>query len=128
VPGEALARVAKVMAMAKTWVLDTDTKGTGARMVPLEDVLEQPERKPRTAARARKPAPPSPGRKSRGSSRRRGGGEKRSTSLPTGHVRKKATGEIGRVKAVDAKAGTATVTWLKQGRTSTVPISSITRK
>jgi hypothetical protein len=25
-------------AMAKIWVLDTDTKGTGARMVPLEEV------------------------------------------------------------------------------------------
>jgi hypothetical protein len=27
--------------MAKTWVLDTDTKGTGAQMVPLEKVLDQ---------------------------------------------------------------------------------------
>ncbi|HEU5356407.1 MAG TPA: hypothetical protein VFU65_18170 [Actinocrinis sp.] len=48
--------------------------------------------------------------------------------LPPGHVRKKATGEIGRVNSVDPKAGTATVTWLRQGQTSTVPISSITRK
>lgn len=30
--------------MGKVWVLDTDTKGTGARMVPLEDVLKGPER------------------------------------------------------------------------------------
>ena len=113
--------------MAKTWVLDTETKGTGARVVPLEDVLEKPEPKPPTAARARKSAAPSPARK-QGGRRRKTSGEKRSTSLPAGHVRKKATGEIGRVEAVDAKAGTATVRWLKQGRTSTVPISSIARK
>ena len=28
--------------MAKTWVLDTETKGTGAHMVPLEKLLQQP--------------------------------------------------------------------------------------
>ena len=28
--------------MAKLWVLDTETKGTGARMVPLEDTLREP--------------------------------------------------------------------------------------
>jgi hypothetical protein len=28
--------------MAKVWVLDTETKGTGAQMVPLEKVLEKP--------------------------------------------------------------------------------------
>jgi hypothetical protein len=27
-------------AMAKVWVLDTETKGTGAQMVPLEKVLK----------------------------------------------------------------------------------------
>lgn len=27
--------------MAKVWVLDTSTKGTGARMVPLDEVLEK---------------------------------------------------------------------------------------
>ena len=27
--------------MAKVWVLDTDTKGTGANMVPLERVLKR---------------------------------------------------------------------------------------
>ncbi|MET0835424.1 MAG: hypothetical protein ABWY97_01460, partial [Thermoleophilaceae bacterium] len=37
--------------------------------------------------------------------------EKTSTALPAGHVRKQATGEIGRVEAVDAKAGTARVRW-----------------
>ena len=30
--------------MAKTWVLDTETKGTGAEMVPLEKVLRDPAR------------------------------------------------------------------------------------
>lgn len=28
--------------MAKTWVLDTETKGTGATMVPLERILRKP--------------------------------------------------------------------------------------
>lgn len=32
--------------MGKVWVLDTDTKGTGAQMVPLEKVLRQPEPAP----------------------------------------------------------------------------------
>ena len=44
--------------MAKTWVLDSETKGTGARMVPLEDVLEKPKAAvpspPPTRAPARK--------------------------------------------------------------------------
>ena len=109
--------------MAKTWVLDSDTKGTGARMVPLDDVLEKP-----------KPAAPSPqrapatARKPAGTTRPKRPVEKRSTPLPPGHVRKKSNGEIGRVKAMDARAGTATVTWLRDGRTSTVQISSVTRK
>ncbi len=30
--------------MAKTWVLDSETKGTGAEMVPLEKVLRDPAR------------------------------------------------------------------------------------
>jgi len=29
--------------MGKVWVLDTDTKGTGANMVPLEKVLQRPD-------------------------------------------------------------------------------------
>ena len=33
------------MVMAKTWVLDTETKGTGARVVPLENVLRKNERR-----------------------------------------------------------------------------------
>src|SRR3954463_576120 len=31
--------------MGKVWVLDTETKGTGARMVPLEEVQQRPARK-----------------------------------------------------------------------------------
>ncbi len=114
--------------MAKTWVLDTDTKGTGARMVPLEDVLAKPDPEPRRARPARKPAEAPAGRKAGRAPRPKTGGEKRSTPLPPGHVRKKATGEIGRVKAVDAKAGTVTVSWLREGRTTTVPIGSISRR
>jgi hypothetical protein len=46
----------------KVWVLDTDTKGTGARMVPLEAVLRKPEAKehllpPGTRRKKREPAP-----------------------------------------------------------------------
>jgi hypothetical protein len=48
--------------MAKVWVLDTETKGTGAEMLPLEKVLRKPAptRRPR---RARTPsrAPARPG-------------------------------------------------------------------
>ena len=55
--------------MAKVWVLDTETKGTGAQMVPLEKVLGQPasepERgparplpKPRPKQQAPEPVPP----------------------------------------------------------------------
>jgi len=55
-------------------------------------------------------------------------GSKVSTPLPPGHVRKKSTGEIGRVQSVDAKAGTASVLWLREGRTSTVPIAAVSRR
>jgi hypothetical protein len=48
--------------------------------------------------------------------------------LPPGHVRKKATGEIGKVRSVDPKAGQAVVHWLKSGQTSTVPLSAISRR
>jgi hypothetical protein len=41
--------------MGKVWVLDTETKGTGAHMVPLEKVQNQPAPK---ARRRRTPAPP----------------------------------------------------------------------
>ena len=114
--------------MAKRWVLDTDTKGTGARMVPLEDVLAKQEPEAHSPQPARKTASLPPKQKAPALKRRKAPVEKRSTSLPAGHVRKKSTGEIGRVKAIDARAGTATVTWLRDGRTSTVPISSVTRR
>ena len=116
--------------MGKTWVLDTDTKGTGARMVPLEDVLAKPEVEPEPERRPRgrspepgdRPAPERPRQK------RREPVETRATALPPGHVRKKATGELGKVRAVDSAAGTVTVQWLKQGRTSTVPLADVSRR
>jgi hypothetical protein len=43
-------------------------------------------------------------------------------------VRKKSTGELGRIQALDPKAGTATVLWLRQGRASTVPLADVTRR
>ena len=49
--------------MAKAWVLDTETKGTGAEMVPLEKVLEEPSsaRAPiLTPERPRRVEPPAP--------------------------------------------------------------------
>jgi hypothetical protein len=50
--------------MTKTWVLDTDTKGTGAEMVPLDKVLRD-RRRARDAARRsrfrrRRDPPPEP--------------------------------------------------------------------
>jgi hypothetical protein len=113
--------------MGKVWVLDTETKGTGANMVPLEDVLEKPAPKAAPAARPGSSRPNRPERR-RPEPRRSTPAETRSGPLPPGHVRKKATGEIGRVRSVDAKAGTATVLWLRQGRTSTVPLASISRR
>ena len=115
----------------KTWVLDTETKGTGANVVPLEKVLkkpdpaEQPARAPKApTSRAGAPGaeegrrtPPAPRQVKR-----------TATPLPPGHVRKKATGEIGRVQEVDAKAGTATVRWLRGGSVSTVPLSAVSRR
>ena len=35
---------------------------------------------------------------------------------------------FGKVQAVDSRAGTATVRWLKSGATSTVPLSAISRR
>src|SRR5215212_4716630 len=48
--------------MARIWVLDTDTKGTGAEMVPLEKVLDRGGgRSDRiSAARRRRGPPPDP--------------------------------------------------------------------
>ena len=106
--------------MAKKWVLDTGTKGTGAHIAPLKE--EQPKQAEPLRV-APKPKPPAPG-----AGRPKPAVEKRSTPLPPGHVRKKSTGEIGKVKAVDPKAGTVTVSWLRSGTVSTVPISSVSRK
>src|SRR5688500_11346939 len=108
----------------KTWVLDTETKGTGANMVPLDKVLEKPE----PAPAPRRPAPADEPRRAVPRARRRSARrrvERSSTPLPVGHVRKRATGEIGKVQAVDARAGTVTVRWLKGGTTSTVPLSTV---
>jgi hypothetical protein len=111
----------------KTWVLDTETKGTGANVVPLEKVLRRPEPEPPR----RRPAPGPDARTAERREDRRPGPrpvERSATPLPAGHVRKRATGEIGKVLAVDAKAGTTTVRWLKAGATSTVPLSSVSRR
>jgi hypothetical protein len=108
--------------MAKKWILDSETKGTGARMVPLEEIEERRSPKGPTIAPERKPGTAKPAAAAKPKV------EKRMTPLAPGQVRKKSNGEIGKVKAIDSRAGTATVTWLRDGRTSTVPISSITRK
>ncbi len=39
--------------MGKVWVLDTETKGTGANVVPLEKLQRQPEPTPKRPAKAR---------------------------------------------------------------------------
>ena len=105
--------------MARTYKLDHFTKGTGASVAPVDDAREPgPEPKlnsVRVPRERRKPVA-------------RDAEVRRATPLAPGHVRKKATGEIGRVKAVDPRAGTADVHWLKQGRTSTVPLTAITRR
>jgi hypothetical protein len=41
--------------MAKVWVLDTETKGTGAEMVPLDKVLERRRRVPNQRERTARP-------------------------------------------------------------------------
>jgi hypothetical protein len=113
--------------MGRTWVLDTEAKGTGANMVPLDRLQRRAD------------APPPPRRAKRapaahpGAARppKRAGGkpiEATATALPPGHVRKKATGEIGKVQSVDPKAGRAVVRWLKRGDVATVPLSAISRR
>jgi hypothetical protein len=102
----------------RAYKLDHATKGTGASVVPVDDVPKPAsDEKLKTVSipreRREKPAD---------------AGTKFMTPLPPGHVRKKATGELGKVKAVDAKAGTVTVLWLRSGQTSTVPIASVTRR
>src|SRR5919204_6423126 len=107
--------------MSKVWALDTETKGTGAHVVPLEKA--QPGPRPKRARRARpRAAKLGPQRAPRPEPDRSAG------PLPAGHVRKKTTGEIGRVRSVDPRAGTADVLWLRQGRTSTVALTAISRR
>jgi hypothetical protein len=114
--------------MGKTWVLDTETKGTGANMVPLEKVQEKasgPQRAARPARRAAAAGQPSERQVARAPAKPV---QKTATPLPPGHVRKKTTGEIGKVRSVDPKAGTAEVFWLRRGDASTVPLSAISRR
>jgi hypothetical protein len=108
--------------VARTYKLDHFTKGTGASVAPVDDApspeaTTEPERRLNRVRVPRERRPP-----------RRADVERTSTPLPPGHVRKKATGEIGRVKAVDPRAGTADVQWLREGRTTTVPLTAITRR
>jgi hypothetical protein len=114
--------------MGKVWVLDTETKGTGANVVPLEKVLRKPEPESEPIAPSRRSRAPSSEARERATPKPQGPREVRSTPLPPGHVRKRTTGEIGRVDAVDPKAGTATVLWLREGRTSIVPLTAISRR
>jgi hypothetical protein len=114
--------------MGKVWVLDTETKGTGAHVAPLEKAGAEPARPAERVSRRRRPRPTPDTGRPRPPRGPRSAGERRSGPLPPGHVRKKATGEIGRVRSVDPKAGTASVEWLKQGRTSTVPLAAISRR
>jgi hypothetical protein len=111
--------------MRKVWVLDTETKGTGANVVPLERTLQKAQPSRDARSRKRSPRPAGPRRAARAPEPP---ADKSSTPLPPGHVRKKATGELGRVRAVDPRAGTATVHWLRDGRTSTVPLTAISRR
>jgi hypothetical protein len=114
--------------MAKTWVLDTETKGTGANVVPLEKVLRRPEEAPEPARRPKRPAPSGEAAPRRRPRPAKAEPVRSATALPPGHVRKNATGELGKVLAVDARAGTATVRWLKSGVSSTVRLSAISRR
>jgi hypothetical protein len=110
--------------MGKVWVLDTETKGTGANMRPLEKLVERPPRREPPARPAVRPSRAAAPRRTA----RRAEPQRTATALPPGHVRKKATGEIGQVQSVDARAGTATVRWLRGGSTSTVPLSAISTR
>jgi hypothetical protein len=44
--------------MSRTWILDTETKGTGAQMVPLDKVVKQPEPGKLFVPRKHPPKPP----------------------------------------------------------------------
>jgi hypothetical protein len=121
-----------VDSMGKTWVLDTETKGTGANMVPLEKVLKKADEEPSRGSRGAKGTPrrrpAEAGQAAVRARRTKPAVETTATPLPPGHVRKKTTGEIGKVRSVDPKAGTATVHWLKRGAPSMVSLSAISRR
>jgi hypothetical protein len=44
----------------RVWVLDTETKGTGAEMVPLDKVQREPASRPLVVPKKRRPKPPKP--------------------------------------------------------------------
>jgi len=46
--------------LGKVWVLDTETKGTGANMVPLDRVLRKPASEHEPVRVLRQPNPPAP--------------------------------------------------------------------
>jgi hypothetical protein len=46
--------------LGKVWVLDTETKGTGANMVPLDRVLRKPAPEPAAVRVLPQPKPPAP--------------------------------------------------------------------
>jgi hypothetical protein len=108
--------------VAKTWILDTETKGTGANVRPLEDApakpAERPLRRPTAEAPKRRAPTPNPAPRT----------VKTTTPLGPGQVRKKSTGELGKILSVDPKAGTAVVRWMREGRTSTVPLTAVSRR
>jgi hypothetical protein len=104
--------------MARIYKLDHYAKGTGASVVSADEEQARKPEKPLNTVRLGGEQQP----------KKRTATTKTSTALPAGHVRKKATGEIGKVQSVDSKAGTVTVLWLRQGRSSTVPLSSVTRR
>jgi hypothetical protein len=103
--------------MARNYKLDHFAKGTGATVVPSEESPPSPAQEDLNTV----PLPPE-------SRKPRNRGPRTSTPLPPGHVRKKTTGEIGRLESVDPKAGTASVFWLKRGSASTVPLGAISRR
>jgi hypothetical protein len=96
-------------------------------MVPLEKTLKRPEPDaPPSRRRATKKDTPATSARPRRSGKP--ASEKTVSDLPPGHVRKKTTGEIGRIVSLDPKEGTASVHWLKRGAASTVPLSAISRR
>jgi hypothetical protein len=107
--------------VARTYKLDHFTKGTGASVAPVDDAPKAPADEGELNS-VRLPAERRPRRATTGAAGRT------SSPLPPGHVRKRSTGEIGKVRAVDPRAGTADVQWLHGGQTSTVRLDAITRR